>query len=175
MAFQSTIYLQQGAGVVGDRASDTPWIVKPYMLTSADAANNVIGRGFSISAEGVARAGNTGSNTLPFAGILVNSKAYASFGTAAGGPLAPTLTLANYVTAEFATMGTYFITLGDVAAIGDLIVYDNTTGVLTSIAPTANLPVGTSFAYAKVVDRTVAGAGLAVIEIDPTLPIPVLA
>jgi hypothetical protein len=72
-------------------------------------------------------------------------------------------------------MGTFIVTLPDAAAIGDLVVYDNTTGAISTISPGDDLPVGKSFAYAMVTDRTVSGAGLGVITLTPTLPIPQLA
>lgn len=174
MAFQTTVFLQQGFGVTGDRFNDGPSRAESYIINSADAAYNIFGRGFSITAQGTAAAGNSGG-TAVFAGILVNPKGSASRGTTAGGTLAPTLTLANYEQGELATMGSYVVALPASAAIGDLVVYDNTTGALTTIAPAADLPVGKSFAYATVDYFTPTVAGLAVITLSPTLPIPQLA
>lgn len=173
MAFQNAVFLQQGFGVTGELFNNSPVISDSYILTSLDASYNVVGRGFSVSSEGVAAAGNVGG-LLPFAGILANPKVYPSFGTSSD-TLAPTLTLPNYINAELVTMGKLVVTLPAAALINDLVVYDNTTGILSTISPGAALPVGKSFAYAQVCNYTITAAGLAVIQLIPTLPIPVLA
>lgn len=167
MAFQTTISLDQGFGVPGDFYDDSPRRVQPFVLDSADAAYNIFGRGFSkTTVEGVAAAGNTG--TLPFAGILVNSKAAVTAGTTAGA-LAPTLTLANNVVAELCTEGSVVVSLPASAALGDFVLYNNTTGALTTIAPTAAITAGTSPAYAFV-DRFIpTTSGLAVITLTPSM------
>lgn len=173
MTYQTTINAKPGLGVVGDIIFDTPRFAQSYILNSADASYNVFGRGFSITSEGNAAAGNAGG-TAQFAGILCNPKASASVGDSTN-PLNPTLTLPDYSQGELLTMGSMIVTLAAAAAIGDLVVYNNTTGVLSTIAPGADLPVGTSFAYAFVDHYTVTAAGLAVITLMPTLTIPVLA
>ncbi len=171
MSFQSAVFLQQGFGVIGELFTDGPRRAESFILNSADAAYNVFGRAFTVTSEGVAAAGGTN----PFAGILVNPKGQVLQGTAGGGSLAPSLVLPNYAQGELLTMGSIIVSLPDVAAIGDLVVYDNTTGALTTIAPSANLPVGKTFAQAKVDYFTVTAAGLAVITLSPTIKIPVLA
>lgn len=173
MTFQSTVSLQQGFGVVGELFSDGPRLARPYTIVSASAANNVFGRGFSVTSQGLANAGNTGGTQI-FAGILVNPKGSASFG-GSGGPLTPTLTLANNSQGELLTEGSIIVTFAGAVNIGDLVIYDNTTGVLATIAPGVNLPVGKSFAFAFVDRYTTSAAGLAVITLQPTLTIPVLA
>lgn len=171
MSFQSTVFLQQGFGVAGELFTDSPRRAESFILNSADAAYNVFGRAFTVTSEGVAAAGGTN----PFAGFLVNPKGSVLQGTQAGGSLAPTLTLPNYAQGELLTMGSIIVNLPAAAAIGDLVVYDNTTGALSTITPSAALPVGTTFAQAKVDYFTVTAAGLAVITVSPTIKIPVLA
>lgn len=173
MGFQTTVSLTPGLGVAGDIYNDGPYRAQSYILTSDDAAYNVFGRAFTITGQGVAKAGGLAS--LPFAGILVNSKVHALLGTAAGGSLAPSLTLPNYTQADLMTEGSCIVALAAAAAIGDLVVYDVVTGVLSTIAPGANLPVGKAFTCGIVDYYTVSGAGLAVITLTPTLTIPVLA
>lgn len=134
MAFQSTVSLAQGFGVVGELFTDAPHRAAPYNLVSADAAYNVFGRAFTVSSEGVAAAGGTGV----FAGILANPKTHASYGTTAAGTLAPTLTLSNNVVAGLVEMGEMIVSLPDAAAIGDKVTYDTTTGALSTLAPTAS-------------------------------------
>jgi hypothetical protein len=176
MALQTTVYAAQGFGVVGEVYDDSPLRAQPFTLVSALASYNVFGRGFSVTSQGVANAGNT-AGTQKFAGILINPKAHALFGDGTG-PLNPALVLPNQAVADLCTMGQVVVALPGVAAIGDLVCYNNTTGVLTTIAPSANLAVGTSFAFATVTRFTPAavnGIYLAVIELSPTLIIPVLA
>lgn len=173
MGFQTAVQLQQGFGVVGELYTDGPYRAQSFTLDSADEDYNVFGRCFTITSQGVAEAGSGG--TMGFAGFLVDPKNQALNGTAAGGSLAPTLTLPNYSQAALLTMGTIVVALPAAAAIGDLVVYDDTTGALTTIAPGAALPVGKKFAYAMVDYYTVSAAGLAVVTVSPTFTIPVLA
>lgn len=133
MGFQSTVSLKQGFGVVGELMLDGPVRAAPCTLESADAAYNVVGRAFTVKSEGVAAAGGTGE----FAGILVNPKHYASYGTAAG-TLAPTLTLANNALGECLNMGEIIVALPGAAAIGDKVTYNTTTGVLGSTPAVAS-------------------------------------
>jgi hypothetical protein len=171
-SFQTSVPFNQALGVVGELYDTSPVRSQPYTLVSASAAYNVFGRAFSITGEGTCAAGNSG--TAQFAGILCNPKVGALLGDGTL-PLNPSLTLPNGAIGELITMGCMIVTLGASAAIGDLVVYDNTTGVLETIAPDANLPVGKSFAYAQVDRFTVSAAGLAVIMITKIPPIPVLA
>lgn len=134
MTFQSTVNFNQALGVIGELAFEGPTRSAPFTLDSGDAADNVVGRAFSIKEEGFAEAGGAG----PFAGILANPKAYALNGTAAGGSLAPSLTLRNGEVGEFVTMAEMFVALAAAAAIGDLVTYDTSDGVLGSIAPVAS-------------------------------------
>lgn len=129
--FQSTVRNDIAGGVVGDIAFLGPQRTKSYILNSLSAANNVIGRVFTeTGVEGEAQAGGTG----PFAGILINSKVCASYGTNVG-TLAPTLTLANNQQGELMQMGEVFVALDDVAVSGDVLSYDTTTGEIVVGAP----------------------------------------
>lgn len=176
MAFQSEVFIPQGAGVPGDRYDNSPWRAQPYTLKSVDANYNIVGAtAYTKTGEGQAQAGSAGA--FGYAGILVNSKVYTTSGTLAGGTLDATLVLPNEGIAEITDMGSYFVTLPAAANIGDLVVYDNTTGALETIAPLAALPAGKSFAFAKVDRFTVGPAGigpqiLGVITLTPTLAIP---
>jgi hypothetical protein len=164
MAFQSTVSANMGFGVVGEIFDDGPRRAQPFILRSDDAALNVFGRAFTVLSEGVAEAGKDGAQV--FAGILINPKAHASYGTAAGGPLAPTLTLANEVVGELCSEGSIVVTLPGAANIGDLVYFTDATGVLTTTAPGAAAPANSTLIEGAYVDRfTVAGAGLAVITL----------
>lgn len=174
MAFQSApLQMQQASGVQGDRYDDSPWRSEPFTLNSALASYNVIGAtAVSLNSDGTAGAGNAGSEV--FLGYLCNSKEHASLGSSSD-PFAPTMTLPNQTICDVVNMGCLWVTLPATAAIGDLVVYDGTTGALSTIAPGADLPVGKFPGYA-VVDRFAeSGGGLAVIRITVTPEIPVLA
>jgi hypothetical protein len=166
MSFQSSVAIYQGAGVPGEQYSDGPWRAQSYTINSASAAYNVIGATVcSISSQGFCQAGNAGAAYV-IAGLLVDPKDVALFGTG-GIPLAPTLTVPNYTQVECATMGSYFVTLPGAANIGDWLVYDETTGALSSVAPSTSLPSGKQWANGVVDYFTVGGAGLAVVTLNP--------
>ena len=129
MAFQSTVYTELPLGVVGELVVGAPIRSKTYVLNSSDASYNVFGRAFTSSADGVAVAGGTGA----FAGIMIKPKAVVSYGTTAGGPLAPTLTAANALPVEMMTMGEVYVSLPAACAVGDFISYSTTTGALATV------------------------------------------
>jgi hypothetical protein len=170
MAFQSTVFQFMGAGVPGELYSNSPKISQSYIINSASAAYNVIGAtAFSVTSQGVANAGNTG--TQVYAGILSNPKTSAAFGTS-NSPLSPTLTLNNYAQGELITVGQMWVTLPGTANIGDVVIFDNTTGALSTIAPGVSLPSGKSYAYGYVTYFTVttSGSGLGVIQLNAYTP-----
>lgn len=168
MAFQSTVFLQQGFGVPGDLYTNSPLRSESYILHSSDPTINIVGRACTITGEGIVTVGGTGV----FAGILADPKILALRGTTAG-PLVPTLLVSQDSQVDVVSMGTMVIILPAPAALGDLVVFDTTTGVLSTIVPGAPLATGTGFAYAAVDYRTVTAAGPAVITLTPTLTIPV--
>lgn len=173
MAFQSSILVTQGFGVPGELFTDRPWDGATYTINSVSAAYNIIGAtGVTQQAtEGYVAAGQGASSSSVFVGIIAMPKDYALY----SGTLTPTLTVANQSLVSIVTMGTMIVTLPASAAIGDYVCYNTTTGVLTTIAPGATLASGTLFAQARVVDRIVSAAGLAVINISPTYTIPAAA
>ena len=72
----------------------------------------------------------------------LTTKAYASYGAVGGAPLDPTLFLCPNSQGEFMTMGTIVVTLVGAANIGDLVQYNTTTGVLSTVAPGASATTG---------------------------------
>lgn len=178
MAFQSTVAKNIGFGVIGEIAFDGPLRAQPAILDSASADNNVIGRAFTASAGGSASFETAGDpnpvtaaagGTDPFAGILGFPKVYPLTGTAAGGPLAPTLTLPNGTLVELIqeTAG-MVVALGAAASVGDWLYYTNATGVLVTAAPgTANAPASSTRVPGGRVERyDGAAAGLAVVSFN---------
>jgi hypothetical protein len=172
MGFQTSVAINMGFGVPGDQYSDGPWRAQSYQINSASATYNNIGSTMcSITSQGVCAAGNSGGTTA-FAGLLVDAKAVALFGTG-GIPLAPTLNVPNYTQVECATMGSYVVTLTGAAAIGDYVIYDNVTGAISTVpAGTGSPGSGKSWGNAFVDYYTVSGAGLAVITMNPGVGVP---
>lgn len=167
---QSQVYLNQGTGVYGELYDNSPSRVRSLILRSASSSYNVFGRAFTWVAgqDGVVQAGGSGV----FAGYLVNPKQHASYGTTAGGPLAPTLTLPNEVVADILNMGCIFALLPATASVGDLVVYNTTTGVLATVAPGDPIPGGSSYGYATVDQFPVINAGIAIIRVTDVPAIP---
>jgi hypothetical protein len=166
MGFQSAVFINQGFGVPGEQYTDSPWRAQSFTIVSALASYNIIGQTMcSVTSDGFCAAGNAGG-TLPFAGLLVDPKDIALFGTG-GIPLAPTLTVPNNTQVECATMGSFVVTLPGAANIGDWVIYDNTTGAISTVAPGTSLPSGKSWGNAFVDYFTVPGAGLGVITMNP--------
>lgn len=133
MTFQSTVSIQQGFGVPGEQFTDGPFRAESFTINSALASYNVIGAtACSVTSQGFCAAGKPSANA-PFAGILVDPKNVALFG-AGGIPLNPTLTVPNFTAVECATMGSIIVTLPGAAAIGDKVIFDNTTGALSTIS-----------------------------------------
>ena len=177
MPFQASVSGQIGFGVVGELFLDGPLRAQPARLDSADAANNVVGRAFSIVSGGtgswtangdaanpaslVAEAGGNG----PFAGILANPKVYASQGTSVGGTLAATLTLPDGALGELVqeTAG-IIVALPALAAAGDSVYYLQSDGSLVTTGPGAAAPAGTVGPIGNVARYTSTGAGLAVMS-----------
>lgn len=163
--FPSTVRSDLATGVPGELYVEGNFNAKPAILTSPDAANNIVGARYcTMTAEGVARAGGTGA----LGGILANPKVYASFGNVTDGPLGATMTLPNNLNVElvYTTPG-IFVTLPAAAAIGDEVIYNTTTGALATQAPGATPPGGFARVPNAFVDhRTVAAAGVAIIRLN---------
>lgn len=164
MSFQNTVRTLLAAGIVGELTFDGPFRGEPRILVSADAANNVVGRAFTqiAGSDTNVEAGGTGV----FAGILANPKEYASYGTAAGGPLAPTIVLPNQTNAALVKMGTMIVALSTAGNIGDDVHFVQATGVLLAVAPGTAPAVGNSVVpNCKVVRQQIPAAGLAYIQL----------
>lgn len=161
--FQSTVNINLGFGVVGELIVDGPQRVESLAL---DSSGGTIGYAFTKSnSTNVATMGGTiTSGSTVFAGILVNPKAYASFGST--NPLDPTLALPGYAQGEFLTMGTIVVALTGAGNIGDIIQYNTTTGALSALAPGSSATTGNALIPNAVVYRyPTSAAGLVAIRI----------
>lgn len=141
--FQSAVNIFTALGIPGELSFTGSRRSKSYVLYSAGVAN-LVGNAFTITGEGnVTPAANSSVSPTAqvggsgvFAGILYNPKQYASFGNTVNGPLGPTLSLPDYSEGELLEMGEIFVYLPGPANIGDLVIYDTSTGNLSSIPPT---------------------------------------
>lgn len=171
-SFQQTVSNGMATGVPGEKVVDSPFRCQEYTLASALASYNIVGATAytKTGAEFVAAAGNT-SGTAVFAGILVDPKNHALYGTTTG-TLNASLALPNNVQAALCTMGTIYVTLPAAAALGDHVIFDNTTGALSTITPGTAIPTGKSFAQAVVDYFVPTVAGLAAITLSPVTTLP---
>lgn len=170
-SFQQTVGLGMATGVPGEKVVDSPFRCQEFTIVSALASYNIVGAtAYSKTAEFRAAAGNTGG-VLPFAGILVDPKNHALYGDA-NGTLDASLTLPNNTQAALATMGTIYVTLPAAAALGDHVIFDNTTGAISTITPGTALPTGKSWAFATVDYFVPTAAGLAAITLTPQTTLP---
>lgn len=165
MAFQGSVAVKQGFDVPGEVFQDVPWTVLSYILESSGQPNIIGSTAYTITDDGVAQAGSGG--TFGFAGILCMPKSYTLTGVG-GSALAPSKQLADGTQAELLSDGMIAVMLPAAANIGDLVIYNNTTGALATMAPTDQLPVGFSFANAIVSQftQTISGEGIAIIHVN---------
>lgn len=166
MTVQSTVRRWSGQGVVGDILLEGPLRAQPCRLASTDPADNVLGRAMFWLANGSGVAADATAGVGVFAGILANSKVYASLGTIAGGPLAPTITLPNNTIAELVqeTAG-ILVTVDTEPDIGDIVYANDADGTLTTAAPGDAAPEDTRPIGGTVVRYPVGAPGLAIIHL----------
>ena len=164
MPFQSTVRIDQTSGIVGDIVLEGATDGQPGILASTSEANNVVGRAFRHVANSDSNVTADGAGI--FAGILANSKRYATSGTLTGGTLAPTLVLPNESEVELVTFTAgILVELSTVATIGQNVFYANATGILAA-ATGDTLSNHTLIQGATIVRNNISGAGrLAVVQI----------
>lgn len=139
-AFQSVVNFERALGVQGEILFAGPNRTRAALLHSASAAYNIVGAIActltTAASDGdpntpeVAQAGGTGI----FLGLLANPKVYPANGSS-GNPLAPSLVLPNDLNVELLEMGFMLVALDNLPNPGDLVTYDTTTGLLSSIPP----------------------------------------
>ena len=169
MAFQSSVNIDVGFGVIGEVFLEGPLVATPVNVYTADATKNVIGRAFTYS-NGADSSGDAATvvagGTGAFAGILANPKAYASVGTASG-TLQPTLTLPNYTIAEVVSQTAgIIVTLPGAADVGYWVEYNQTTGVLNAIATGSSATSGSTIIKGSRIERYDVASGLGVMSLN---------
>ena len=153
MTFQTSVGAALATGVPGEPVSDAAMRCRPG-ITGGTAANIIVGRWFTQDpADLLYKPGGTNGE----GGLLVNPKAYASIGTTANGPLAPTLQLPAGTPGEFASGGEFYAVFSTAAQVGQPVFYDNTTGILGAGTAAAGQ---TQIAGAKVTRYNNAAPGL---------------
>lgn len=169
MGFQTTVNIVNAGGIAGELYVNAPSRAQSLIINSASSSLNIVGATaftYIATSQGQAQAGGTGT----FAGILADPKAYAAYGLAYGSPLSPTMQLNNYNQGNFVTMGTMWVIIeNDPINIGDLVVYNTTSGALSTVPynvqftgtiSTTTLTV-TAVAQGKLaIGQLIAGAGI---------------
>lgn len=117
----------------------------------------------TVSSTAITGAGN-GSI---FGGILVFPKEHASYGTAAGGPLAPTLALPDNAVGQFLLQGQAVVKIASGnAKIGDQFQFNASNGALTCVAPGASASANNVLIPGSEVRRYAqTGSGMVVIKL----------
>lgn len=135
MPLQSSVRYDLAFGIPGEMRHDGPTRAQPGVVVSADATNNVFGRVFSrLKTSPNWRAGNPDGLGVEFA-IMADPKLAASYGTAAAGPLAPSLTVPNNTINTMMTMGFVTVVTLSAAGLGDMVRFSNATGEIYITAP----------------------------------------
>lgn len=172
MTFQTQVQSQFTQGWLGELIKDGPLRALPARI-AVDVLitdTNTFGKAFtfvadapSVGASGqTVRVGGAGA----FAGILVDPKDHALYGTAAGGSLAPTMDLPQGEAAQFCTMGYVVVSMSTSTAFGDPVYFaPATTGgdIAGALYNTAGR--GRTLITGAKVLTTKTGAGLCVIQL----------
>lgn len=170
--FQQTVNKDIGAGIPGELAFDGPLRATPGMIDpAATAANCVLGRYFTKSRlTGLYGPGGdtAGNPDLVFGGIAGTPKEMINYGTAAGGPLAPSLLLKPGSQATFFEMATPWVSVGAPAHISDTVIYEIATGIISTVphetaVPALSLAVPNAVVYR--VGTTLSGGDVVCIKL----------
>ncbi|MGV7078483.1 structural cement protein Gp24 [Testudinibacter sp. P80/BLE/0925] len=139
MTFQKTVNFEQGFGVPGDIHLDSPIRAESLVVDSKGAQKNHYGYAYTKDAStNIAQVGGAIGAGKVFAGIMVNSKEAALYGGATG-TLEPTLAIPDNSQADFAVMADIVVQVSTACKIGDFVVYDETTGALSTVADSSSL------------------------------------
>lgn len=162
-AFQSTVNINLGFGILGEMISTTPHRADSLTL---DANGGTIGNFFTKSnATGVATQGGTIASGVVAAGFLVNPKVYGTSGPSSGS-LDPTMTLPGNAQGEFLIEGDIVVNLTGAGNIGDQVQFNETTGVLSAVAPGGSATAGNALIAGAVVKTPTSAAGLVAIHVN---------
>ena len=167
MTFQREVGIAQGFGVPGDIHLDSPTRAENLLINSS-GKKNFYGYAFTKDATtNVAQVGGAIASGKVFAGVLANPKEAVLYGTE-NGTLEPTLAVPDLQRGDFVTMGDVVVHVATKCNIGDLVVYDTTTGELSTVAAgTASAGSGKAFVPNAVIYRypVTGNGGLTVIRL----------
>jgi hypothetical protein len=162
--FQKTVRKVQTFGFQGEIIEDAAKRAFTKTIVSANAANNVFGRVFAITAgsDVLAQAGGAGV----FAGVLIDPKTNVTAGYATGA-LDPTLTLRNNEVGTLIDMGIVIVPMASAATIGADVYYDPnpanpTAGKMSTIN---DATYTTQVPNCKIVRHNTTAPGLAIIQL----------
>jgi len=162
MTFQTTVKRQYAVALPGEFVTDGPRRARTARISSlspdANGNTNRIGRAFGWTAD-LPATGSTSPDdvvtvavgAVPFIGLLCNPKRYVLQGTTAGGTLAPSIDLPQYMEGEFADMGNLFVELfneqtnAKTTNFGDGLCYVSTA--TTGAQNPLGLPLGALVSY----------------------------
>lgn len=148
-----------GSGVVGEFYSNEPQRTRGQIINSATESLNVIGSVLTKVDDEDDQAGVAASTV--FAGVLVSPKSLARQG------LEAQTVIPNGTQVELAQQGFIFVDLPAAADIGDFVYFSDTDGTLSTAAPTATAPAGsTRLPGGTVQIKNVTAAGLGIIYLD---------
>lgn len=155
---QKTVPLNLGVGIPGEFAALSPRVVTTYRLVAntAQTPSPAITFGVAYTFAPVGEVTNPGylahtQTAQPgaatvadhFAGILVHPKEHALYGTAAGGPLAPSFVLPDGSWGALCTTGILYAYVTSAAGAGnpgDALAFNLADGTLVAFAPGATVP-----------------------------------
>jgi hypothetical protein len=157
-----------GASFLDGAIDADPWTLETA-ANGGSAANNIIGStALTYVSDGVCMAGGTGV----FVGILGSPKEHVINSPFAAGAYAPSMTLPDGTICTAIRRHSGLIVLLPAAAnVGDILIYNTTTGQLATKTPGAAVPGGFSLfnlaTYPSVIryQQGIAGNGLAVVKI----------
>ena len=168
---QTAVNFNIPVGIPGEVATDVPVNAVVRLIHSGGVNPNVFGYAYTETTYATPGGTNqtpqsaTVGGTGVFAGILLQPKTASSVGGTTGA-LSTTFNLLEDSYGTLGNQGAFFVSLPAAAAIGDHVVYDNTTGALATIAPAASTPVGkTKIAGARVAYFALSAAGVGIIKI----------
>ena len=128
LEFQTAVYTDLPVGIPGD----IPFISGAHddttqLVNSSLATPNVIGYAYTYNTDGTVRCGGSGA----FAGIAINPRSYTNFG-ASSDPLAPNFAVPDGTALHLRRLGPVNVLFGAAATIGNQVLFNKTTGEISS-------------------------------------------
>lgn len=167
MPFQAEVGFRYAQGMVGEQAFDTPIVVKTWRIKPHATLPALIGLAYQFATDEVVE-GVAGTNEAilggsgKFAGLAINPKNGALYGTNAGGPLAPSIRIPDNDLVQLATKGQWFVYGLKATAFGDK-VYFTANGELTNEAGSS--PANTEIVGARFIHKTTTDGALTIVDL----------